>query len=169
MIRESLPSVNNKTEKTVILRGLEIDYRKIISILAIRDTEKMYHAEMNTYQERLIESLLERMKLLSGRNLEILYDRITDIIRDFDTSLISKGYDKYYKAQADLHLVLPEMNEWLSQGKLQRGREELLNYLKKLYKEALLLRGIPLYREGKSESIEIIIKDIDSCMKELVI
>jgi hypothetical protein len=169
LIRESLPTLKNEIERTSTLRGLEIDYREIISILATRDKEEMYHAEMNTYQELLIESLLERMKLLSGRNLEILYDRIIDIIRDFDASLISNGYDKYYKTQADLHLVLREINDWLYQGKLQRGREELLNYLKKLYKEALLLRGIPLYQQGKSASIEILIKNIDSYMKELVI
>jgi hypothetical protein len=101
--------------------------------------------------------------------LEILYDRILNLIRDFDPSLISEGYDKYYKTSAALHLVLPEINEWMYQGKLQRSREELLNYLKNLYKEALSLRGIPLYRQGKSENIEMLINNIDSYMKELVI
>jgi hypothetical protein len=169
LIREKLPTLKNETDRATTLRALESDYREIISILMSRDGDNSFQFEKKEYQIFLVESLLERMKLLRGRNLEILYDRIVDLIRDFDPSLIAEGYDTYYKTSAALHLVLPEINDWLYEGKLQRSREELLKYLKNLYKEALSLRGIPLYRQGKSENIEMLISNIDSYMKELVI
>jgi len=100
LIREKLLSLKNETDRATTLRVLESDYREIISILMTRDMGENYQTEKTEYQIFLVESLLERMKLLSGRNLEILYDRILDLIRDFDPSLISEGYDKYTRCSS---------------------------------------------------------------------
>jgi hypothetical protein len=169
LIQEILAGKINTADRMTNLRELETDYRKIINILTSRDREDQYRKEIRDYQIQLIESLLERMRYLTGRNLKILYDRILDIIGEFDATLLADGYDRYYKIQAGLYRLLPEINDWIYQGKLEREREEFLTFLKNLYKEALTLRNIPLYQKSKSDSIEKLITDIDSYMKQLVL
>ena len=106
---------------------------------------------------------------MTGKNREILYDRILRLLQDYDDVLITQGYQQYYKFLADYNLIKPEITAWIYRGTLQREREVLLNELKSLYKEALALRKLPLYEQEEADTIESYIRRIDDTMKQLIL
>ena len=166
---EKLSMMSNASDKAALLRDLESSLREVLAVLKSRQAGEQYLSDYRTFQLLLGKSLLKRMDLLTGKNREILYDRILRLLQDYDDVLVSQGYQQYYKFLADYYLVEPEISAWIYQGTLQREREALLNELKSLYKEALALRKLPLYEQDESDAIESYIRRIDDTMKQLIL
>ena len=166
---EKLPLMNNVSDQATLLRDLESSLREVLAILKSRRAGEQYRSDYRTFQLLLGKSLLKRMDLLTGKNREILYDRILRLLQDYDDVLITQGYQQYYKFLADYNLIEPEITAWIYHGTLQREREVLLNELKSLYKEALALRKLPLYEQDEAEAIERYIRRIDDTMKQLIL
>jgi len=165
LVFERFSELGGMKEKTSFLRALESDLQR--AIVLNRNSAKT--EKVSEYQLLLTKTLLLKMDFHEGKNLDIIHEDIMDVISEYDEQLISPGYNSYYRLQADVKLVLPEIQKWIYQGQISRNRQELLLRLKEIYKEALNLRKIPLYKQGFAEAIEEQLKEIDDYMKQLII
>jgi hypothetical protein len=165
LILENFSELGTRDEQILQLRKLISDLHEVISI----NQDSVNSQKVSEYQLLLTQTLLLKMDLFEGKNLDIIHEDVLDVISGYDEDLKSSGYDKYYKLHADLKLYLPEIRKWIQKGEISRNREELLIKLKEIYKAALNLRKIPLYQQGYTDEIEAQLKEIDEYMKQLII